>query len=35
MQLSAHQSALIMGPALPQTHAAVQLDGLEALVKRV
>ena len=35
MQLSAHLSVLIMEPALPQTRAAVQLDGLEALVKQV
>ena len=35
MQLSVHLSVPIMGPALLQTHAAVQLDGLEALVKQV
>ena len=35
MQRSVHLSVLIMGPVPLQTHAAVQLDGLEAPVTQV
>ena len=35
MQRSVHLSALIMGTVPLQTHAAVRLDGLEALVTQV
>ena len=35
MQQSVHLNVLTMGPVLLQTHAAVRLDGLEALVTQV
>ena len=35
LQRSVHLSVLTMGPVPLQTHAAVRLDGLEALVTQV